>query len=71
MHSHPQAGDIVIATDPRKQERKIIKRVASVSKAGDCYLLGDNEKLLESTDSRVFGAVSADHILGRVTSYIE
>ena len=66
----PKVGDVVIATDPRKPERKIVKRVVSASEYDGYYLFGDNANIAESTDSRVFGAVTAEHILGRVTGCV-
>lgn len=62
----PQAGDIVVAHHP-SESSLIIKRVISVTADGRCYLQGDNAA--ESTDSRAFGAVAVDDILGRVVCY--
>ena len=61
----PQVGDIVVAQHPYKKI-KLIKRVAEVLKDGRFVLKGDN--LAESSDSRDFGAVSLEQIIGRVTS---
>jgi len=66
QNTHLQIGDLVIARHPQKPELKMVKRVISVLENGDCLLQGDNPQ--ESTDSRVFGAVKIDYILGRVTS---
>ncbi len=65
-HSPPQPGDIVIARHPLRPTVRLIKRVITDTDRGDYILQGDNPQ--ESTDSRVFGAVPAGHILGRVTS---
>jgi len=62
----PRAGELVVARHPYRTDAYLIKRVASVADPGQCLLAGDNPA--ESTDSRSFGAVSADGILGRVTS---
>jgi nickel-type superoxide dismutase maturation protease len=59
----PQPGDIVVAVHPN-QPRLIIKRVAHVDESGCCILLGDN--LSESTDSRQWGAIAPNHIVGKV-----
>jgi nickel-type superoxide dismutase maturation protease len=65
-NTYPRVGDLVIARHPQEPELKMVKRVICVLENGDCLLQGDN--LQESTDSRVFGAVKRDYILGRVTS---
>ena len=66
QNTTPRIGDIVIARHPQKLNLKIVKRVICVLENGDCLLQGDNPQ--ESTDSRGFGAVKKDYILGRVTS---
>ncbi|MBP0021459.1 MAG: nickel-type superoxide dismutase maturation protease [Cyanobacteria bacterium SBLK] len=65
-NTFPRVGDLVIARHPQKPELKIVKRVAWVVENGDCFLQGDNPK--ESTDSRTFGVVRRDYILGKATS---
>jgi len=62
----PQPGDIVVAQHPYQPGLKIIKRVTAVSIDGRYFLQGDNPH--ESSDSRSFGAVSPQLILGQVTS---
>jgi len=58
----PRAGDVVALVDPRDGERVMVKRVASVDATG-VTVLGDNPTA--STDSRTFGPVRPDHVLGR------
>ncbi|MGF1537113.1 MAG: nickel-type superoxide dismutase maturation protease [Elainellaceae cyanobacterium] len=59
----PLPGDIVVACHPYR-DLKLVKRMVGLR--GDrCLLSGDNWR--ESTDSRQFGAVPLDRILGRVT----
>jgi len=60
----PHRGDIVLAADPRKPDRTLVKRVGSVDLHQGISLLGDNAE--ESTDSRRFGPVSPEAIIGRV-----
>lgn len=55
-------GDIVVAKDPRGN-RLVLKRIRKIGK-GKYFLVGDNLK--KSTDSRHFGAVGRDHIIGKV-----
>ncbi len=62
----PQLGDLVIAVHPNYPNLRLIKRVAQVSEDGYCFLIGDNTSA--STDSRSFGLVALEQIVGRVTS---
>lgn len=56
-------GEIVLAQDPRDPSRVIVKRVAAVGPAG-VWLAGDNPAA--STDSREFGAIAPEAVIGRV-----
>lgn len=60
----PRRGHIVMAYDPRDRRRTLVKRVESVSLHGDIELRGDNPNA--STDSRTFGPLHHDALLGRV-----
>lgn len=62
--SNISIGDIVLARHPYKQSVRILKRVAAIHADGHCDLTGDNAS--ESTDSRSFGAIAAEDILGKV-----
>lgn len=59
----PRAGDAVILSDPRKKDRMLLKRVLSGVRQ-EVFVLGDNPQ--ESTDSRAFGLVAKEDILGKV-----
>jgi nickel-type superoxide dismutase maturation protease len=60
----PRLGEIVLAADPRKSDRELIKRVAAVDDvAREAHLRGD--ALGKSTDSREFGAVPLSAIRWR------
>lgn len=59
-------GDIVLARHPYRSDVHLLKRVGRVDAEGRLELIGDNPS--ESTDSRSFGLVSIDHVLGLVTS---
>lgn len=63
--SSVRVGDIVLAAHPFKESVRMIKRVSEITSEGRYFLVGDNP--LESSDSRSFGAVSGDLIIGRVT----
>ena len=60
----PQGQDLVVAEHPQRPGFRLIKRVAAVDGEGACDLRGDNPE--ESTDSRQFGWVKQDSILGQV-----
>ena len=62
----PQVGDVVIAHHPARSDIKIVKRVMNITEDGRLFLVGDNPA--ETTDSRDFGHVPIDEILGKVTS---
>lgn len=62
-------NDIVLARHPFRHDVKILKRICSISPDGSVHLVGDNPS--ESTDSRTFGAVSIESIIGRVTSRLK
>ncbi len=57
-------GDIVLAKHPYKSSLKIVKRVAEILPDGALILKGDNP--IGSTDSRSFGSVSKNDVVGRV-----
>ena len=62
----PKVGDIVVARHPYKKTMQLVKRVTLIREDGNCFLRGDNSS--EGTDSRSFGTVPLQQILGRVTS---
>ena len=60
-------GQVVALRDPRRPGRMMVKRVTGVRPAGrraSVVVHGDNPEA--STDSRVFGPVGAELVLGRV-----
>ncbi len=59
----PRAGDVVVLRDPRKPERLLIKRI-DAAHGNSFEVAGDNVDA--STDSRTFGPVPANLILGKV-----
>ncbi len=62
----PRVGDIVVAKHPYQRDLFIVKRISATGDNGAVHLAGTNPD--ESTDSRVFGSVTRDQIIGRVTS---
>ena len=65
-HHAPQPDDIVMALHPQEPGQKIFKRVQFVNEYGRIYLIGDNQA--DSNDSRHFGPVPPENILGQVTA---
>ena len=60
----PRPGEVVLAADPRQDDRELIKRVASVDAAASTAdLRGDAPEA--STDSRSFGAIPLAQIRWR------
>jgi nickel-type superoxide dismutase maturation protease len=64
--STPRRGDIVVSRHPYRRDVRLVKRITAVLEDGRCLIEGDNPS--DSTDSRSFGAIPLQHILGRVTS---
>ena len=62
----PETGDLVLAADPHRPELKILKRIRRVHEDGRFDLHGDNPDL--STDSRDYGPVPPEAVLGKVVS---
>jgi nickel-type superoxide dismutase maturation protease len=62
--SRPRAGDVVVVRDPRRPARLLIKRIEATAGGEGYRVLGDHPEA--STDSRAFGPVSRDQILGKV-----
>ena len=60
-----RSGHVVAIRDPRKPERILVKR-AIRPVPGGWWVLGDNPD--RSTDSRSFGPVSGELVLGRIVA---
>ncbi len=60
----PRPGDLVVVRDPRQPERLLLKRIDREAGADGWLVLGDNEPA--STDSRQFGPVGRELIVGKV-----
>ena len=63
----PEVGDLVLAQHPFQPANQMIKRITAVTEDGRFFLQGDNPEPTASTDSRSFGPVSPDKIVGKVT----
>ena len=60
--SYPKPGDLLVFYTPFGE--RAVKRCHSVEDDGALFVKGDND--LESFDSRSYGLVPLDHILGKV-----
>jgi inner membrane protease subunit 1 len=60
---HAREGDLVVVRDPRSPSRLVCKRVVSAD-ARHIVVRGDNPDA--STDSRAFGPVPVEWVIGRV-----
>jgi len=59
----PRVGDVILLQDPEARSRLVLKRVGSFTPNGDVVVGGDNPNV--SRDSRHFGAVPRELVLGR------
>ena len=59
----PEIGDIIVAFHPYRLNFPIVKRIVSIRNQ-DFFLQGDNT--VESIDSRSYGAIKLDRIIGKV-----
>jgi nickel-type superoxide dismutase maturation protease len=59
-----RAGDVVVVRRPDRPHLLVVKRVREVLADGRLWLAGDNPG--ESDDSRLFGALPAEAVEGRV-----
>ena len=60
----PRPGDLVVVRDPREPERLLLKRIDREAGPDGWLVLGDNAE--GSTDSRQFGPVARELIVGKV-----
>lgn len=58
----PKVGEVVVLRDPR-DGRLVLKRIINIDESG-YFVKGDNER--ESTDSRTFGLIPNEVIVGKV-----
>jgi len=63
--SSPRPGDLLVFYTPLGE--RAVKRCHSVYEEGTLFVRGDND--LESFDSRSYGLVPTDHILGKVVTF--
>jgi nickel-type superoxide dismutase maturation protease len=64
----PAPGEVVVARHPYQRDLRLIKRVATITEEGRVFLQSDNPR--EGSDSRHFGALSPQRLVGRVTARV-
>ena len=64
--SPPQINDVVITNHPHDARLTIVKRVTKMALDGSCFLTGDNPAA--STDSRHWGSIARENIIGKATN---
>lgn len=64
-----EVGDIVLAKHPYKKSVKILKRVAEITEDGKLNLIGDNPS--ESSDTRSFGLILTENVIGKAVSKLK
>ncbi len=62
--SRPRPGDLVVVRDPRQRDRLLLKRIDRSIGDDEWAVLGDNR--VASTDSRAFGPVGRELVVGKV-----
>ena len=60
-------GDVVLIRHPFRPEVRMVKRIQHVTDLGRLFVIGDN--LAESTDSRSFGPLRPEQIIGQVIGH--
>ncbi len=60
----PAPGDVVLVEHPYRPGTRIVKRIERLTPEGNLVLAGDAPE--SSTDSRSFGAVLPERVVGRV-----
>lgn len=66
--ARPKVGAVVLARRPDRPDLTIVKRVVRVARDGAVWVEGDLSSA--SDDSRLFGALSPDAVLGRVVARV-
>ena len=69
MFRKPKGGDIIILKHPENKKMILIKKIEQDLENGKYMVIGNNKEL--STDSRKFGPVDREDIIGEVIVHIK
>ena len=64
----PRVGDVVLTKHPFQSDVLMVKRIASIDATGRLFVIGDNPD--ESSDSRSFGSLRTDAVIGKVVGKV-
>jgi len=64
----PRVGDVVLTKHPFQSDVLLVKRIASIDATGRLFVIGDNPD--ESSDSRSFGSLRTDAVIGKVVGKV-
>lgn len=60
----PRKGDVIILKHPKEKDKFLIKRISLITNSDEYFIVGDNKNF--SQDSRHFGPIKKDLIIGKV-----
>lgn len=60
----PSKNDVIVLRHPKEKNKFLIKRISLVTNSDEYFVIGDNKDF--SRDSRHFGSVKRDSIIGKV-----
>lgn len=61
---NPRKGDVIVLKHPKEKNKFLIKHISLVTNSNEYYVVGDNKEF--SQDSRHFGPIKKDLIIGKV-----
>ncbi len=69
IFGNPSKGDAIVLKHPKEKNKFLIKRISVVTNSNEYYVVGDNKSF--SQDSRHFGPIKKDLIVGKVWIHIK
>ncbi len=65
----PSRGDAIVIKHPVEKTKFLLKRISVITNSDKFYVVGDNRNF--SQDSRHFGAIEKDSIIGKVWIHVK